>query len=1009
MKSLTELNTYSALSVAYDDDGSGAQTLADRYQINGLIDTAQPVMKNIEKIASATASWLSYDIHEGKWGVVINSSGTSIASFNDTNILGNITVSGTGLKDLYNSVKVEFPHRELKDSSDWVTIEIPGGDRNANEEDNTLNLSYDIINEPVQAQLLGFIELKQSRIDLVIQFQSDYSFINLKAGDIIDVTNGRFGFTSKLFRIQSIVEVQGNGALGVEITALEYDADVYSTADLSRYVRTNQNGIITIGSIGKPSTPQISKFEKDARPRIYMETLSPSGIVEGMEFWITSDVNVGNDSSRTYSLIATVRPVKPEDKGVFPTGAEVTAEVSSIPTGNFFIKTRGFNSIVVGQFSDPSGLIEYVPVQTTQAIDNNTGIFDNTGALVTALGASFLINKVSDLLLGSVSSGSIFSSVFDLFKTQTGVDLVGQASSGTLVVSADIAIQDEGTTISSPTSAINFVGAGVVANGSGVVTVTIGGGGGTGTNAGLTITGVSPARGPTTGGTTVTIAGINLTGATGVTFDGIAATGVSVNSSGTNVTCTSPAHAVGAVDVIVTTPLGSTAFSQAFTYYQQYEYLTVVATYPPDRTTGVNPINGYSSDQAPINGSYFIQFGNQNFYGSLTAGAGNAKLYKSDGTLVESKPASSFTFHGSIVGIPFGTRTLGTDYYVLLEEGAILYCDKRNSAITTPGVWNFNTPLFATDAYPYSTGTNTFSSSTTVAPVVYSVSPRGSNVARDSLLSITVTNTSIQKGSGNFYVKDYISDTTVATAAVSGGNLGGGTITFPVSLATAVQPGGHYYVTSDAGALKSANIDCYNLGVPMAALTKASGWDFTVTTALSLISFNVESTPLSDSTKSKVNPQTNIELVFNRNIQFGDSGTFSILDTGGNTHQVFDITTNFTDDFTSEIISISGNTVTLNPTKDFTLGRTYYVNGSANSVKDSVGNKWAGLSNSTTVRFTVDPGPKPEISAINDTSANIEMAFDRDIEAGSGTIKVYNNSNTLVAEIPSDDPSITYS
>ena len=107
MKSLTELNTYSALSVAYDDDGSGAQTLADRYQINGLIDTAQPVMKNIEKIASATASWLSYDIHEGKWGVVINSSGTSIASFNDTNILGNITVSGTGLKDLYNSVKVE--------------------------------------------------------------------------------------------------------------------------------------------------------------------------------------------------------------------------------------------------------------------------------------------------------------------------------------------------------------------------------------------------------------------------------------------------------------------------------------------------------------------------------------------------------------------------------------------------------------------------------------------------------------------------------------------------------------------------------------------------------------------------------------------------------------------------------------------------------------------------------------------------------------------------------------
>jgi hypothetical protein len=186
MNSLSQLNTYSALSVAYDDQGTGAQTLADRYQINGLLDTAQPVLKNIEKICSAAGSWLSYDIHDGRWGVVINNSGTSIASFSDTNIIGNINISGTGLTDLYNSVKVEFPHRDLKDSADFVTIEIPDGDRNSNEEDNSLQLTYDIINEPVQAQLLGFIELKQSRIDKVIKFQCDYSLFNLKAGDIID-------------------------------------------------------------------------------------------------------------------------------------------------------------------------------------------------------------------------------------------------------------------------------------------------------------------------------------------------------------------------------------------------------------------------------------------------------------------------------------------------------------------------------------------------------------------------------------------------------------------------------------------------------------------------------------------------------------------------------------------------------------------------------------------------------------------------------------------------------
>jgi len=112
-----------------------------------------------------------------------------------------VDLSGTGLKELYNKVKVEFPHRDLKDSADFVTIEISDSDRNSNEEDNTLQLTYDILNEPVQAQLLGLIELKQSRVNAVIQFTTDYSYINLKAGDLIDVTNSRLGYTSKVFRI----------------------------------------------------------------------------------------------------------------------------------------------------------------------------------------------------------------------------------------------------------------------------------------------------------------------------------------------------------------------------------------------------------------------------------------------------------------------------------------------------------------------------------------------------------------------------------------------------------------------------------------------------------------------------------------------------------------------------------------------------------------------------------------------------------------------------------------
>lgn len=62
---------------------------------------------------------------------------------------------------------------------------------------------------------------------------------------------------------------------------------------------------------------------------------------------------------------------------------------------------------------------------------------------------------------------------------------------------------------------------------------------------------ITPDTGGTLGADPVTIAGAGFTGATGVTFDGTAATDV-VAVSDTTITCLTPAHAVGLVDVVVT-------------------------------------------------------------------------------------------------------------------------------------------------------------------------------------------------------------------------------------------------------------------------------------------------------------------------------------------------------------------------------------------------------------------------------------------------------------------------
>ncbi len=80
-----------------------------------------------------------------------------------------------------------------------------------------------------------------------------------------------------------------------------------------------------------------------------------------------------------------------------------------------------------------------------------------------------------------------------------------------------------------------------------------------------TITSVLPGVGPTSGGQVVTINGTFLSTTTAVTFGAAAATSFTV-LSGTSITATVPAHAAGAVDVVVTTASGAVTAPGGYTF-----------------------------------------------------------------------------------------------------------------------------------------------------------------------------------------------------------------------------------------------------------------------------------------------------------------------------------------------------------------------------------------------------------------------------------------------------------
>lgn len=175
------------------------------------------------------------------------------------------------------------------------------------------------------------------------------------------------------------------------------------------------------------------------------------------------------------------------------------------------------------------------------------------------------------------------------------------------------------------------------------VVVTTPAGTGTGTNlftyaAGPpTVTGISSASGLPAGGAAVTITGTNFTGATSVTIGGIAPTAVTFVSA-TTITATTSAHAVGAVNVVVTTPAGTGTGTNLFTYAPPISVQPTV--------TAMTPNTG------PPGGGTSVTITGTNFNGATAVmfGSANAAFVTvvSATTITARSPASSGTVHVTV-------------------------------------------------------------------------------------------------------------------------------------------------------------------------------------------------------------------------------------------------------------------------------------------------------------------------------------------------------------------------
>jgi hypothetical protein len=301
-------------------------------------------------------------------------------------------------------LEVEYYDKNNRDQRAYVRADLPEIDRNPNEPDNQLRLSLSLTNNNMQAEMLGNLELKQSRYDLVIEFTAAHYGIQAQAGDVIKVTSDLYTWQPKLFRVQRVKETEAeNGLLTATITAVEYDLTIYDTSNINEFVHKPTTNIPPAGGTGNLLVP--AGLEVPANliyptatvPNFTVRVTMPAdgGPYDNIQIWYARAADNTNPDVSAYKWLVDYKPQA--DSGTFTLNSQHNIVITQLPatvaTDRYYIKARLGNRGNYGPFTSYTG-VDLDTVSTAwvaNPIGNTTEQLLGTNQVLTGLDFGYFV------------------------------------------------------------------------------------------------------------------------------------------------------------------------------------------------------------------------------------------------------------------------------------------------------------------------------------------------------------------------------------------------------------------------------------------------------------------------------------------------------------------------------------------------------------------------------------------------------------------------------------------
>jgi hypothetical protein len=367
--SLTALNVYSNEDVVYTSF-NGASDLIKRFRFDGVVDTQQTIMTNIQLMANSCDCLVKYNEITGEWGVIVQQPSYTVAmALNDSNIISGLTISPVDLSNSFNIAEVKFPDGTQQDSFASAAYDLAVIDPALlypNEPVNKQEINLSFVNSNVRAQLLANRFLESCREDLQVQLRINYVGLQLEAGDIVTVTNTNYGWTNKLFRIAKVNEDFGeDGSITATLSLMEFNPAVFNDANITEFTPAPNTGLgnpLTFGSIPVPTIGGLNPNAANPSFQINVTT-SSSGITQYAEIWYSAFIN----PTTAQRIFAGTTAIESNGDPYNVSTAMPPVTLTSIPAGNWYFFSRMVNQLGSSNFSSASALLQWRPTTFTYA------------------------------------------------------------------------------------------------------------------------------------------------------------------------------------------------------------------------------------------------------------------------------------------------------------------------------------------------------------------------------------------------------------------------------------------------------------------------------------------------------------------------------------------------------------------------------------------------------------------------------------------------------------------